>query len=367
MIPVEDEIISIIAEMRGEEIPSEELNLLKEFRVPHTERAIILRVHNSLAGHHGVERTMKKLVEANYHWPYMREHVKWFIRHCPLCQKMSQLKSPIHAIPYTTAAYDPFKRINIDSIGPLTTSDGRVWHILVIIDCFSRWVELFALPDLTMDTVELPLLQYFGRYGTAAQVLTDNGTQFNNKVVTELLFLSGNEHVRVLAYSKEENSIVERANKEVMRHHRALIFGKNIDTAIPKYLMKVQRIMNASVVSSTGSTPADIIFGNSVSLDRGIFLPENALPLSKENMPLSIWQANHLRDQQRVIAKARTLQREKDTEHIASYPKLSPTDFKVGSFVLVEYPGDVIRRGPDNKLLTMLKGPFKIVNEKETQ
>ena len=137
-----------------------------------------------------------------------------------------------------------------------------------------------------------------------------------------------------------------------MRHLRALVFKKNIDPTIPKYLPKVQ---------STGSTPADIIFENSVSLDRGIFLPENALPLSRENMPLSIWQANHLRDQQKVIAKARTLQRGKDIEHIASYPKLSPTDFKVGSYVLVEYPGDIIRRGPDNKLLTMLKGPFKIV------
>ena len=130
-----------------------------------------------------------------------------------------------------------------------------------------------------------------------------------------------------------------------MRHLRALVFEKNIDTTIPKYLPKVQRIMNASVVSSTGSTPADIIFGNSVALDRGIFLSENALPLSKENMPLSIWQANHLRDQQRVITKARTLQREKDIEHIVSYPKLSPTDFKVGSYVLVEYPGDTIQIG----------------------
>jgi len=32
----------------------------------------------------------------------------------------------------------------------------------------------------------------------------------------------GTEHVRTVAYSHEENGIVERANKEVMRHLRAL-------------------------------------------------------------------------------------------------------------------------------------------------
>ena len=98
-----------------------------------------------------------------------------------------------------------------------------------------------------------------------------------------------------------------------------------------------------------------------MSLDRGIFLPQTTLP--EGGMPLSKWQSDHLRDQKRALDKAKTIQRQKDTEHIGSYPMPGPTDFKIGSYVLIEYPTDAIRRGPANKLLTMLKGPYKIVKK----
>ena len=120
----------------------ENLDILKEFVVPHDKRELIVKVHNEFAGHGGVERTFEKLVESGYHWEYMREHVKYFIKRCPLCQKSSQLKTPIYTTPFTTAAYEPWERCNLDSIGPLTLTDGRVCHILVAIDCFTRWVEL---------------------------------------------------------------------------------------------------------------------------------------------------------------------------------------------------------------------------------
>jgi hypothetical protein len=47
-----------------------------------------------------------------------------------------------------------------------------------------------------------------------------------------------------IAYSKEENAIVERANKEVMRHLRAFIFDERIMSDWVKYIPLVQRIMN---------------------------------------------------------------------------------------------------------------------------
>ena len=96
---------------------TEYLNIIKEFVVPGKERDVIAKVHNSEVGHFGVEKTFEKLVRQGHHWPYMREHVKYFCRRCPFCQKMNQLKTPIHTTPFTTAAYEPFERQNWDSIG----------------------------------------------------------------------------------------------------------------------------------------------------------------------------------------------------------------------------------------------------------
>ncbi len=73
-----------------------------------------------------------------------------------------------------------------------------------------------------------------------------------------------------LAYSKEENGRIERANKEVLRHLRAFIgHSKVVDEWVIK-LPFVQRIMNASVHSVTGFSPASMLFGNSIDLNRNI-------------------------------------------------------------------------------------------------
>ena len=66
----------------------------------------------------------------------------------------------------------------------------------------------------------------------------------------------------ILAHSKEENAIVERANKEVMRHLRALVYEVAKQRDEWPYLVPLaQRIVNSEVSSSTGVSPNDLKFG----------------------------------------------------------------------------------------------------------
>ncbi len=62
-------------------------------------------------------------------------------------------------------------------------------------------------------------------------IRSDRGTQFVNAIYSQLLSLLQIEHELSLAYSKEHNAIVERANKEVMRHLTAIIFDKRVNAA----------------------------------------------------------------------------------------------------------------------------------------
>ena len=55
-------------------------------------------------------------------------------------------------------------------------------------------------------------------------MLSDNGTQFVNEALTAFANLAGSTKLETLAYSHEENGIVERANREVLRHIRTLIY-----------------------------------------------------------------------------------------------------------------------------------------------
>jgi hypothetical protein len=72
------------------------------------------------------------------------------------------------------------------------------------------------------------------------------GYTFVADVIREFLFLVGTLHCLMIAYSKEENAIVERMNKEINRHLRALTFE---NTSLEKYadsLPFVQRILNSN-------------------------------------------------------------------------------------------------------------------------
>ena len=341
-------------------IKMEHLHLLETFTLSQDIYNKIAEVHNGTCGHHGVERTMRMLARQNKHWKYQREHVKRFIKQCPCCQKMSYLKTQIHTHPFTVAAYEPMERLEMDTIGPLPADENGNRYILVIICCFTRWVSLYPVKDTTAKECLPAVLKHVGTFGVPCQILTDNGTQFVNEVIEELFKIIGTQHLTILPYSKEENAIVERANKEVMRHLRGMIFAHNeIAQWSDHYVPLVQRIMNTYRSSSNEAVPAQLLFGNAINLDRGIFLPQTAI--TDNRIALSDWAGKMLSTQDYFIKQAERQQRRKDELHIE---KADPrrTVYNNGDYVLVEYQSNSImpRKAP-NKFLPNLRGPFRVI------
>ena len=137
-----------------------------------------------------------------------------------MLSKMNMLKIPIHAHGFTTSTYTPMECLNINFIGPFPDQG----YILVIVDTFTRWVELYHTTDATALSAAECLTRHFGRFGAPHQLRSDNGPHFIAEIIREFLLLVGVKHCLTLAYSKEENAIVKRYNKEINRHLRALAF-----------------------------------------------------------------------------------------------------------------------------------------------
>lgn len=324
-------------------------------KLPTNIRKIIGKVHNSLAGHNGVEKTISKLESQGVTpWQYMREHIKHFIEHCPVCQKLSERINKNFTEPFTTAVTEPMHTLNMDAIGEVPTDEEGYCHILVIVCCFTRFVELYAIKDVTGKEAARCLIQHIGRYGAPRYLRSDRGPQFVNSMIEELLKVVGIKHQLTLAYSKEENGLVERANKEVNKHLRSLLHEFKSVNNWSMYLPLAQRIMNASVHSSIGVAPATLVFGNAISLDRGIFLDTKKMANS-ENVELSLWSSKMLEMQTKLFRAARLNQEVKDIKHKRkSSPKR--TEFAVGTFVLVQY-----RTRPPSKFHMPWAGPMKVV------
>jgi transposase InsO family protein len=174
------------------------------------------------------------------------------------------LKIPIHSHPFTTSRYYPMECLNIDFIGPYPDKG----YVFVIIDTFTRWLELYHSPSANGKSAASHLFQHFGRFGAPTQLLSNRGSHFVNEVITEFTSLIGTDHCLTLAYSSQQNSIVERVNKEISRHIRSLTFESNSVEDYHLTLPIVQRILNAAYSDRT-----QMLFGNAINLDRGLFLP----------------------------------------------------------------------------------------------
>ena len=109
-----------------------------------------------------------------------------FIRQCPACQIMNRLRLPIKTHPFTCASYNPFEVLHLDHIGPLAKDAHGNEYILVIIDAFSRWVELFPTKTTTAIETASVILNHIGRFGSPKVIHTDQGPAFHNELVTEL-------------------------------------------------------------------------------------------------------------------------------------------------------------------------------------
>jgi len=243
----------------------------------------------------------------------------------------------------------------------LATKEGFT-HVFGVIDAFTRWVMLYPTRGTNAEDCAKAMIQHFGIFGAPNEVVSDGGSQICNVKVREMIsiltsvYKLGVIHHVNLAYSSEENGIVERANKEVMRYLRHIVFEQRRGSDWAVVLPFVQRICNAEVVSSMGYSPATLVFGTAIDLDRSVLTPNRVMECNHKALTPYVQQL--IAVQKHALAAAAMIQRDTDARNIAERGGKDITEFAKGAHVLVEYPNKGMHRGPPNKLMTNLRGPM---------
>ena len=125
--------------------------------------------------------------------------------------------------------------------------------------------------------------------------------------------------------------------------------------------------MNVEVVQSIGVSPARILFGEAVDLDRGILTPNSRLG-SHDHGDQTEYMNELIKAQRAVIQYAAKQQGKTDAEHKLTATQAivgEPTAYQAGSQVLLQYPSSGFTKPrPPHKLLTQLQGPLEVVSNK---
>ena len=356
------DILNILTEQSPDKLS---LNMImpaqKSTHIPDEIYSRIGKFHSTRVGHFAADRVFDRMKSANeIDFKNPLKWIKLFVAQCPCCQLMDRLKLRIKTRPFVTSSLTPFQTVCLDHIGPLKDSNGEEFHILVIIDCFSRWVELYTVNSTTAIETANCLFEFYGRYGSAETISTDNGPAFFNAIVQQLVLLGGSDYQYTTPYSHEENGIVERHNAEVIKHLRAIFFDKRILTIkdIKLCLPIVQRIMNTLEKALTGLTPAEMLFGNNLRLTERILSRPSISSPGTTPVKLSEYMDKLLSRQEIILKVAREKQAAQTAFHMQ---EVNPnyTEYPINSYVLYTPPKGKRRE----KLRMTHDGPYQVLNK----
>lgn len=316
--------------------------------------AEIKQAHNAVVGHRGVRKTVDALRSMGHDWPGMSSEVEEFVRSCPTCQKVRLGQGSFAAAIRTTAVREPFEVVAIDAVGPLPEDATGNKFILVVIDAFTRFVELIPAPDTSAQQAARALLAVFGRYGAPRFLRSDQGSQFTARVIDEFCAMVGTERQLTVPYRHESNGIVERANLEVMKHLRGVVMDRRVSERWSEFLPLVQRVINATPHLATGAPPVRMLFGDAVQLDRGVLLPFRD-GAAAEDVAVEDY-VQRLTAAQREILRASQEHQDRVVEQRVAESPEDPTSFEPGEYVLASYPNR-----PPSKLAPRWRGPLVVV------
>ncbi|KAL1259510.1 hypothetical protein QQF64_010087 [Cirrhinus molitorella] len=233
-----------------------QLLLPKEFRMQ-----VCRALHDDM-GHLGVERTVE-LIRERFYWPKLSQTVETYIGNCGKCvmwKSPCPRAAPLHQITST----GPMELVCIDFLSLEPDSSGFA-NILVVTDHFSRYAQAYPTKDQRAATVAKVLVEkFFVHYGLPAQIHSDQGHDFESRLIQELLRTLGIRKSRTTPYHPQGDPQPERFNRTLLS-----MLGTLRDTHKRQWSRHVSQLVhayNSTKNDATGFSPNYIMFGREARL-----------------------------------------------------------------------------------------------------
>ena len=254
-----------------------------------------------LAGHLGFDHTYGKLRD-HYWWPNMYTDVKNWVKTCAICQSHNNPKGKPAGMLQPILVSQPFERIGIDYVGPLTeTADGN-FYMCVITEYATKWVEAFPTKDMRAKmAVRLLMDEIICRYGMPEIVTSDRGKAFIEGVFAHIHHALGIQQRPSSAYHPQTDGLTERANQTIKRILKKYIGEQQRDW--DKYLRYAVFAYNTSEHASTHDTPFYLMFGRDLYTPDDVVLKRPGDTKSIPDMVADFKQAQQLAKENNLSAQ----------------------------------------------------------------
>jgi hypothetical protein len=157
----------------------------------------------------------------------------------------------------------PFGAWGLDIVGPLRKVPGGYTHLLVAIDKFSKWIEVWPITNLRVEQAMTFFTDIIYRFEVPNSIITNNGSQFTGR---KFMNFCGKFHIRVdwaTVTHPQTNGQVERANGMIFQGLKPRIFDR-LNKFGRKWLQElsvVVWILRTTPSRATRFTPFFLVYG----------------------------------------------------------------------------------------------------------
>ena len=143
----------------------------------------------------------------------MNKDIRKYIDNCTLCHR-EKAKVQAYPLQMTEIPDRHFDKIAINLVMECETSTSGNKHILTIIDHLTGWPEAFPIPDKSADTIVSTFInQHLPVHMWPRYILMDNGTEFKNTIMDQVLKQLGIERIFSAPYHPQSNGKLEVFHK----------------------------------------------------------------------------------------------------------------------------------------------------------
>ena len=159
-------------------------------------------------GHQGILKCRLR-VESAVWWPGVSNEVEDFVKQCYTCSKRST--PPVEPMIASELPDYPWQKVGADLF------ELKGIKYLLLVDYFSRYIEVVKLSSTTSGTIISVLKGIFSRYGIPERLISDNGPQFASREMKIFSVSYGFEHVTSSPHYPQGNGQAERAVQTAKR------------------------------------------------------------------------------------------------------------------------------------------------------
>ena len=190
---------------------------------------------------------MKALARSFVWWPGMNDDLKSIVKECNQCQltRHSPPQALLHPWNFPVSSCE---RLHADCTWPFL---GQMY--LIVIDAFSKWLEVVPLSLATSLNTVNSLRNIFATHGLPKMLVSDNGPQFTSSEFQAFMRNNGIKHICLSPYHPSTNGLAERAVQSFKEHMKRL--SGSISQRLATFLFWYRLTPH----STTGVAPAELL------------------------------------------------------------------------------------------------------------